>query len=62
MIDITQYSEDELSLNVFNDEELYKLRHTGGLKYILDDIFIYTDEQMEILENDLADDLIEEEE
>ena len=56
MIDLTNYSEDELSLNVFNDESLYLIRNTEGLKEELDERFIYTPEQLEVLFADLEDD------
>lgn len=56
--DLTEYSEDELSLVVMNDEGLYRmrrhfLRHTD----FLDEIFIYTDEQLDILREDIESDL-----
>jgi len=58
--DLTQYSDNELSLLVFNDEGLYKQRHRS---YFIDDIkefFIFTDEQLEVLQQDLQDELDEE--
>lgn len=60
MINLTQHNSGELSLQVFNDQGLYNIRHRTNLKERLDDIFIYTDEQMEELEDDLAADLVEE--
>ena len=60
MQDLTQYSDDELSLQVFNDEGLYSMRHdTGNLLEVLEEIFTYSFEQMEVLLTDLADDLDE---
>jgi hypothetical protein len=56
MIDLTQYSNSELSLNVFNDEGLYNIRHEPGFIEILDEVFIYTSEQLAELEQDLLDD------
>lgn len=56
MIDLTQYGEQELSLHVFNDEYLYNIRHRMFLKDILDDTFIYTDEQWIELQADLEQD------
>ena len=56
MIDLTQYGEQELSLHVFNDEYLYNNRHRMFLKDILDDTFIYTDEQWIELQADLKQD------
>ena len=60
MNDITRYGENELSLNVFNDEYLYNLAMRGSRDYLIDIInetFIYTDEQMDVLIQDL-DELI----
>jgi hypothetical protein len=52
--DLTQYSDNELSLRVFNDEVLYSMRkERKGLKFTLDELFEYTEEQWEILVNDL---------
>ena len=56
MIDLTKYSEDELSLNVFKDEFLYNLRHRKDLVFTLDEMFIYTEEQLGVLQHDLIDD------
>ena len=53
--DITMYSSRELSLIVFNDEFLYNVRHMKHLKDLLDDSFIYTDEQYEELMEDLKE-------
>ena len=56
MNDITQYGENELSLNVFNDEYLYNLAMRGSRDYLIDIInetFIYTDEQMDVLIEDV---------
>lgn len=55
--DITKYSDNELSLWVFNDEALYSLRRSINLKILLEQYFIFTDEQFEVLEQDLKDDL-----
>ena len=57
--DLTGYSENELSLNVLNDEGLYLIRHKPELKEMLNTLFIYTNKQMEVLEQDLKDDLEE---
>lgn len=55
--DLTQYSDNELSLLVFNDEGLYKIRHNKFLMAIaLDTLFIYTDEQYDQLVVDLEED------
>lgn len=58
--DLTQYSDQELSLLVFNDEGLYRMRHNSQFIGMLNDLFIFTDEQLEVLEQDLDDDLKEE--
>lgn len=59
MKDIRHYSVNELSLLVFNDEFLYQWRHTSRLIDIINDIYIYTDEQLEVLNEDLNQDLDE---
>lgn len=58
--DLREYSDAELSLMVFNDEGLYRMRHRRGLFEILDELFIYTDEQLETLKEDLEDEKNEE--
>ena len=56
--DITIYSDNELSLIVFNDEYLYKLRHNErALLETLNEFFIFNDEQLETLKDDLQDDV-----
>lgn len=57
MNNITQYSDSELSLIVFNDEGLYNMRHDPVLFDLINDAIIYTPEQLEELKTDLADDL-----
>lgn len=60
MQDITEYSENELSLIVMNDEVLYKMRKQilrDGKISVLSDIFKYTDEQFDVLLQDIKDDL-----
>lgn len=58
---LTVYSEDELSMQVFNDEGLYNQRHNvDDLIMLLDEYFIYTEEQKEILIEDIEEDLKEE--
>ena len=60
MNNITEYSDQELSLMVFNDESLYNARHSiGFIESIINELFIYTDEQLEVLEEDLKEDLEE---
>ncbi len=63
--DIREYSDAELSLICYNDEDLYKqMRRTHGFEHrvraIVDDLFIYNDDQLadliETIEADLAED------
>lgn len=57
MIDLTGYTEQELSLQVFNDEYFYIERHHREyLMALINEEFIYTDEQMTVLLEDLDDD------
>jgi len=60
MNNITQYSDEELSMVVFNTEFLYNMRHDNDLWEILDEGYLYTVEQREQLEKDLAEDLEDE--
>lgn len=55
--DLTQYSDAELSLRVFNEEWLYRVRHSRGLRSALDELFIYNGEQWAELMSDLESDL-----
>ncbi len=55
--DITQHSDNELSLIVMNDESLYNMRRRSDLLEILKEYFIFTDEQAEVLRQDIEDDL-----
>ena len=59
--DITMHSDDELSLLVMNDEALYNQRHSRLFIRLLQDLFIYNDDQYKVLKQDLADDLAENE-
>jgi hypothetical protein len=59
--DITMYSGNELSLIVFNDQGLYEDRHGKWFISTLDELFVYTEEQLDILKDDLVEDLKEEE-
>lgn len=55
--DLTGYSEDELSLNVMNDEGLYLIRNNIMRNpTLLNEFFIYTDEQLDVLMTDLIND------
>lgn len=58
--DLTEYSDAELSLRVFNDEGLYRLRRRSYFIEELEQIFIFTEEQREELENDLKEENEEE--
>lgn len=55
--DITMYSDCELSLLVFNDEYLYSVRHKRGFKGMIEELFTYTQDQLNELNQDLQDDL-----
>ena len=56
--DLTQYSDQELSLLVFNTESLYLYRRDFRLlKALLDESFYYTMDQLEVLEQDILEDL-----
>lgn len=57
--DITGYSDQELSLLVFNDVYLYNMRHNSEFLSFINDHFVFTEEQLEVLEQDLKDDLNE---
>lgn len=58
--DLREHSDNELSLVVFNDEGLYRARHRSWFIDHLKDLFLFTDTQLEVLEQDLEDDLREE--
>lgn len=53
--DLRDYSENELSLIVFNDEYLYIRRHNIRFLEMLKSRFIFTEEQLEILKTDLEE-------
>ena len=60
MQDLTMYSDDELSLQVFNDEGLYLIRDdVFYLLEVLEKNFTFTDEQKDVLLQDINDDLSE---
>ena len=60
MKDLTQYSDDELSLNVFNDEYFYVERSFPAfLQALIDEEFHYTPEQLRVLYVDIAADALE---
>ena len=54
MIDLTVYGDEELSLQVFNDEYFYTERKSVEyLIALINEEFIYTVKQLEILLDDL---------
>ena len=60
MTDLTQYSDQELSLHVFKDEDLYNMIHDmQSLQNILRESFIYTEDQLNILVEDILDEFFE---
>lgn len=54
--DISHFSEHELSLLVFNDESLYQLRRCSDFIELLEELFVFTADQLETLKQDLHDD------
>lgn len=60
ILDLTDFSDKELSLLVFNDEFLYNLRHDSCLFPLLQERFIFTQAQARILVEHLNADLNEE--
>lgn len=56
MENLTQYGSAELALQIFNIEGLYNIRHDDGLMGTIDELFIYTPEQLEELVQDLEED------
>jgi len=58
MQNLTQYSDQELSLNVFNDEYFYlEIHNRPFLMALIAEEFIYTADQMAVLIQDLNDDI-----
>ena len=58
--DLTAHSDTELSLYVFNDEYLYKMRkNLKNLIIELNEFYIYSDEQLDVLKQDIEDDALE---
>lgn len=51
--DITMHSDNELSLLVFNDEDFYRMRKRHDFLNFIEELFIYTPEQLEVLKHDL---------
>lgn len=57
--DLTQYSDSELSLLVFNEEWLYNDRHKPWFIDSLEEFFIYSAKQLGELKQDIQADLEE---
>lgn len=58
MQDITEHSEIELSLIVYNTEGLYRMRRRILRDpSLLNDMFRYTEDQLKVLISDLKEDL-----
>ena len=53
--DLTIHSDQELSLIVMNDEWTYKHRRRDWFKDSLEESFLYSDEQFDVLVQDLKD-------
>ena len=54
-IDITSYSNNELSLLTYNTEELYKLRYNPLFIDVLKAFYRFTKKQLDVLLNDLKE-------
>lgn len=63
--DLTVYGDSELSLNVFNDEDLYKMmrrtRDLNTMREYLEESFIFNDDQWAELVEDIDADRAEDE-
>ena len=60
MKDLTMFSNDELSLQVFNDQYFYsEIDDPRYLMALIKEEFVYTPEQMQTLVDDLNDYLME---
>ena len=57
--DLTGYPNRELSLRVFNEEHLYLKRHSNSILKTLQELFIFTATQEQVLLKDLQEDLNE---
>jgi len=54
--DLREYSDNELSMMVYNDEYLYnRRRNSRHFKELLDSMFLYTESQLDTLIADLDD-------
>ena len=52
--DLRDYPDNELVLQVNNTEHLYLARQDKGFICLLQDLFLFTDEQLDELVNDLS--------
>jgi len=59
-VDLRQLGDDFLSRQVMNTEYLFKnIRDLQDLKLIIDDLFLYNDSKLAILQTDIKDYLFE---
>ena len=58
-IDLTKYSDNELSLLTYNTYDLYSIRYSLVLVDILKRLYRFTDNQLNVLLNDLTNELKE---
>ena len=56
-IDLTQYTDNELSMVVYNDQGLYSMRHDSDLISELEEVFTFTPCQLLVLLDDLRGEL-----
>jgi len=56
-VDLTQYTDNELSMVVYNDSGLYSMRHDSGLISELEEWFNFTPCQLSVLLDDLEEEL-----
>ena len=59
-IDITSYSDNELSLVTYNTYELYEIRYSQVFIQILKAFYRFTEKQLDVLLNDLVFEIGEE--
>lgn len=57
MQDIRCYSDEELSLIVFNDNYWYNIRYLPNLIEVLKEEYTFNEEQEEVLINDLEEEM-----
>lgn len=55
--DLTTYSDNELSMTVYNVECLYRDRFRTGFIDLLHELFVVTDAQIEVLKDDINEEL-----